>query len=983
MINKIFSCLKDFKIGLLIFLFTTLTQYNTALACVDYHPTPPPIVVTIDSNLNRLCIRVQNLNIFGGTQGQFCSCALSSFTNIFSNIYYVAFVDSGTSNPINGFDIWQNQSAATNAWSGVLPGSDWSGFVAEVTDSLVAGLAVDLLIYANLPAGYTTNCLDSSFICLDTALTQTSFGTDEWSANGDSLTGNHQSVSTLNVPPPANYIQVALTSFPPSISAITTPGSCYGSSDGSISVSVIGGLSPYTYSWSTGSTSSSINSLMPGNYTVTVTDKNLLTVFQSILVENPDSLDMMFMTTDATCAENSDGSASVSVWGGTAAYSYLWSTGSTANEILNIMSGTYTVTITDGNNCKDTTSVAVGAPDSLDMKITLTHLSCNGSYDGAAQVSAYGGTLNYTYKWTPGITMTTSAYLSLSGLAANTYPVTVTDANNCMITDSAIITEPDSILYRLSSTNLSCNGLNDGTASASVWGGNTPYNYIWSNGDSLWNTMGLAAETYYLSIMDVNGCWEYDSVTITATSFSIGATSVNVNCNGESDGSVTIATSGGTSPYAFMWSTGDTVTWLDSLAGGSYAVTVTDDSSLCAFAWVNLTEPDTSLYSTSGASDIACNGDGDGSIMVTVMGGTNPYTYLWSDGSISQNLGNMDGGTYKLTVTDANDCMLYASIKINEPDSLLADVDQVDISCNGIIDGTAKAKITGGTKSYIYSWSTGNSLSTASGLSEGNYSLTVTDANGCEDIATFSIIEPGDMTASIAKTNVLCKGYATGEVDLTVGGGTGSYTYAWSNSKSSQDQKFLKAGTYSVVVTDGNDCNASASATLSEPSSSMTVTTNSTTPVWPNGGDASVSVTGGTSPYSYQWYSGQDTSYIDSITSGVYSVVITDANGCRIVAYVEVPTGMNAVGSSELIIIYPNPSNGVLFIDYELTSSQQQIIFSIFNQLGELVLERKIENPNTLINKIDLNLEQLPSGSYLLKMDLDKSTISKNIILTK
>ncbi|MBL4655645.1 MAG: T9SS type A sorting domain-containing protein [Bacteroidia bacterium] len=913
--------------------------------------------------------------------------------------------------------------------------------------------------------------------------------------------------------------------------------SCNGGADGAATVTVGNGTSPYQYYWSNAKTSKFLTNLTAGIYKVTVIDAAFCTTTSSITLSEPDSLDLLFTTTDATCAENSDGSASVSVWGGTTAYSYSWSTGSTSNEIVNLISGIYTVTITDGNNCKDTASVVVAAPASLDMTITVTHLSCNGSADGATQVSAYGGTAisgtTYKYKWVPGITMT-STYLSVSSLQANTYMVTVTDNNNCLITDSVIITEPDSLgllftstdatcaensdgsasvsvwggttaysyswntgstsnsimslisgtytatitdgnkckdtstvvvgapdsldlmlaitdatcagnsdgsisvsvwggtapysyfwntsetassimtvagtyiltitdankcvevvidsilepdllRHTLTSSNISCNGLDDGTASTSAWGGTAPYSYLWSNDDSLWNITNLAAETYYLTIIDENSCWEYDSITISATTFSIGATSTDISCFGEADGSITVTTSDGTSPYTFMWSTGDTLTWLDSLAGGSYAVTVTDSSNACAFAWVNIIEPDTNLYSTSGISDIACNGDGDGSIMVTVMGGTNPYTYLWSDGSNSQNLNKMDGGTYKLTVTDANNCMLYSSIKIKEPDSLIASVDAVDISCNGIVDGSAKAKITGGTKSYMYSWSTGDSLNTASGLAEANYSLTVTDANGCVDITTFSIVEPEAMTASIAKTNVLCKGYATGEVDLTVNGGTGSYTYDWSNNKSSQDQKFLKAGTYSVEVTDGNSCTANASATLTEPSSSMSVTSNSTTPVWPDiyGGDASVSVTGGTTPYSYQWYNGGTSSSIDSITSGVYSVVITDANGCRTIVYVEVPTGVNALSSNVSITIYPNPSSGILFIDYELTSNQQQIVFSIFNQLGELVLERKIENTNTMSNKIDLRLDHLPSGLYLFKMDFDNGTLSKNIILTK
>lgn len=173
-------------------LITAIT-YNTAKACVDYHPVPPPVTVIVDSAYTKIEITVHQLNIFAGGPGAFCTCAISAYTNLFSAIYYVAFVDSGTTNPINGFAVWNANANATTEWSGVMPGTEWSGFVASVINTMTPGLPVELIIRANLPPGYTLTDIDST-------LTVSSLGTDQWDNTLNVLAYTHNSISGFGVP---------------------------------------------------------------------------------------------------------------------------------------------------------------------------------------------------------------------------------------------------------------------------------------------------------------------------------------------------------------------------------------------------------------------------------------------------------------------------------------------------------------------------------------------------------------------------------------------------------------------------------------------------------------------------------------------------------------------------------------------------------------------------------------------------------------
>ncbi|SER50531.1 SprB repeat-containing protein, partial [Neolewinella agarilytica] len=280
-------------------------------------------------------------------------------------------------------------------------------------------------------------------------------------------------------------------------------------------------------------------------------------------------------------------------------------------------------------------------------------------------------------------------------------------------------------------------------------------------------------------------------------------------------------------------------------------------------------------------ADVLCNGDADGTLTVVADGGTAPYTYAWSNGQTDATATGLVAGTYTVTVTDANGCTETAEGTVNEPTDVTATVADADVLCNGDADGTLTVVADGGTADYTYEWSNGQTDATATGLVAGTYTVTVTDANGCTETAEGTVNEPTALTLTGTTVEVGCNGDASGSIDITVGGGTPDYTYAWSNGAATEDLSDLTAGTYSVTVTDANGCTIDETFEIEE--SSDIEATVADTDVLCNGdadGTLTVVANGGTAPYTYAWSNGQTDATATGLVAGTYTVMVTDANGC-------------------------------------------------------------------------------------------------------
>jgi predicted secreted protein len=680
-----------------------------------------------------------------------------------------------------------------------------------------------------------------------------------------------------------------------SASAGTTNNtSCNGGSNGSATVNVTGGTTPYSYNWDgthTGDGTATISGLAAGTYNVTVTDANGCQATQSFTITQPAVLVATAgAQTNVLCNGGTNGSATVSVTGGTGTYTYLWTpAGGTAATASGLAAGTYTVTVKDANLCQTTQSFTITQPAALVATAgAQSNVSCNGGATGSATVNVTGGTGTYTYLWTPsGGTAATA-----SGLAAGTYTVTVKDANLCQTTQSFTITQPAAALATTAGTvnNTSCNGGANGSATVNVTGGTTPYTYDWTGtptGDGTATISGLSAGTYTVTVTDANSCQATRTFTITQPSALVasGAAQTNVNCNGGTNGSATVSVTGGTGTYTYLWTpSGGTAATASGLAAGTYTVTV-KDANLCQTTQsFTITQP-LLLSATSSKTDVLCNGGASGTASVVVSGGTPGYTYVWSpSGGTAATATGLAVGNYSCLITDANGCQITRNFTINQPSVLAATTAQQNATC--IAPGQASVTPSGGAGSYTYLWSpSGITTQLATGLSAGNHSCLITDANGCTLTKNFVITTTNTLVATTSQTDVLCNGANTGSATVVPAGAPGPYTYTWSPSGGSADTAAnLAAGNYSVVIVSSNGCSITKNFTITQPSA-LIATAGAQTNLLCNGatnGSATVNVTGGTGAYAYLWTpSGGTAATASGLTAGTYTVTVKDANLCQ------------------------------------------------------------------------------------------------------
>ena len=359
---------------------------------------------------------------------------------------------------------------------------------------------------------------------------------------------------------------------------------------------------------------------------------------------------------------------------------------------------------------------------------------------------------------------------------------------------------------------------------------------------------------------------------------------MNALCNGSSDGSATVSSAGGTAPYTYLWDDGQTTAMAGSLSAGSYTVTVTDANGCTETQSVTVLEP-TVLTSTVSSMDALCNGSSDGSATVSSAGGTAPYTYLWDDGQTTAMAGSLAAGSYTVTVTDANGCTETQNVTVLEPIVLSSTVSSMNALCNGSSDGSATVSSAGGTAPYTYLWDDGQTTAMAGSLAAGNYTVTVTDANGCTETQNVTVLEPIVLSSTVSSMNALCNGSSDGSATVSSAGGTAPYTYLWDDGQTTAMAGSLAAGNYTVTVTDANGCTETQSATVLEPSSILVTTTSqdSVSCYGLSDGSASIAAFGGTGTIMYMWDStagSQNTDTATNLTQGVYLVSMTDANGC-------------------------------------------------------------------------------------------------------
>jgi ELWxxDGT repeat protein len=447
------------------------------------------------------------------------------------------------------------------------------------------------------------------------------------------------------------------------------------------------------------------------------------------------------------------------------------------------------------------------------------------------------------------------------------------------------------------SSNVTCNGANNGSISITASYGRAPFTYTWTkDGDPGFishdeDPTGLAPGTYRLAILDGNGSTIYitdpeadgpGTIVVTITEPSIltaSADGTNNLCNGQSNGTASVIAGGGTAPYTYLWSNGGTTSSVSNLAAGTYNVTVTDANGCTANASYQVTQPSV-LTATGSGTNVSCFGGSNGTATVTVGGGTSAYSYLWSNGGTTQTISGLTIGTYNVTVTDANGCTANASYQVTQPALLTATGGGTNVSCFGGSNGTATVTAGGGTSAYSYLWSNGGTTQTISGLTIGTYNVTVTDANGCTANAFYQVTQPSLLTAVASGTSTPCANTATVEAS----GGTAPYSYEWSNGATTQSITSIPSGTYNVTVTDNKGCTVNTSVTVTaneafNPSATVT----DVACFGGNNGSITVTNANGVAPFQYSRDGGltyQSSNVFGGLVAGTYTITVKDVNGC-------------------------------------------------------------------------------------------------------
>ncbi|NMC39457.1 MAG: T9SS type B sorting domain-containing protein [Bacteroidales bacterium] len=607
---------------------------------------------------------------------------------------------------------------------------------------------------------------------------------------------------------------------PLSVSLTKTDVICRGDLTGSATAVAAGGTSPYSYTWNTTpvQTGSTASGLRAGTYTVTVVDDNGCQTSSDITISEPaTSLTLISEVTNADCFGNATGAIDLTVSNGAEPVSYVWSTGATDQDLAGIPAGTYNVVATDLNGCIESSSITVEQPELLAASIEVTNVSCFGGNNGSANLTVTGGTSPYIFLWDGGQTTEDTG-----NLVPGTYSVTITDSNGCEITANCVVTEPATALGGTvtGQSDVTVYGGSDGSITVAGSGGTPPYDYRINAG--AWQSSGtfgsLVAGTHTLTVRDAGLCTFEITVTISQPSVPLSANVLDQKdalCYAEESGSISITGWGGSSPYEYSidgsnyQQTGDFI----YLGAGSYTITVRDALMATYELPFVISQPDP-ITLTFEKTDVRCRNEASGTATVIVTGGTEPFVYAWNTDPVqtSATASGLTAGTYTVSVTDANGCNAVGSVVIIQPnDDLLVTLTVSDVLCSGGASGRATANVFGGTGPYSYQWDTApvqNSFE-ATGLVAGNYTVTVTDINGCTTSGTVEINEPDPITVDYSVNIATCPDSEDGGITITVQGGTGPYYFLWSDGVVTQNRSNIKPGNYTVIVTDQNACSKS------------------------------------------------------------------------------------------------------------------------------------------------------------------------------
>ena len=517
---------------------------------------------------------------------------------------------------------------------------------------------------------------------------------------------------------------------------LTEKPNCYATSDGQVTLSISGGIPPYTVEWEDGSTLKRRFDLASGNYEVFISDNNNCSLIKNINVPAKDSVSLDYEITSVSCNGGNDGSIRIKSISNANSPKVEWSNGQIGNTLRNVSAGFYEANVTDSYGCVTSFEFQVGSPDPLQVvNETITDVLCKNGFNGSIAFDVIGGNGNYKFNWDDG-PRTKNRF----NLTAGNYKVTVSDDLNCTIERQFSISEPDLLVLDYTTSSVSCFGNADGFASIEIEGGVSPYQISWSDGSSDSIRNDLAAGIHDVLVTDANNCSESIEVIIpNLNPIRINEVIQTIpSCYQGSDGELELDISGGVAPYSVSWSNGKTGASIDSISAGIYKVTITDDNNCQLTELISLGDG-TPIYLTSlVTANPICYGEPSGMVEVVPNGGNSPFEVVWADGTTATRRDDLLAGSHTFDVVDATGCSV--SYEINLQDPPLEEIEGLPSEvflCTGGV-----ANLDAG-EWNSYNWTADNGFTSnereVSIEAEGNYNLAVTNQEGCEDNHQFTV----------------------------------------------------------------------------------------------------------------------------------------------------------------------------------------------------------------------------------------------------
>lgn len=764
---------------------------------------------------------------------------------------------------------------------------------------------------------------------------------------------------------------------------------CFEGNDGSISLTSLGGTGTIEYSIDGGTTfqtNGMFSNITQGTYVVVVRDNLNCTDIQVVTINEPEEIRVLATSINLACNASADGQIDIiSVTGGTGAMSYSVDgvNYQSGTHFSGLAAGVYTVSAKDIGGCTGTVSVTVGQPTNLTATVTATNATCNGDQNGSITVAGSGGTAPYLYAIGEAEEFQEEGFFN--NLAANSsYDVFVMDANGCMYTTTVAINQPTEIVVVATTTNSTCGNSNGGILVTATGGSGSGYTYSINGGSfGTGSFSGLAAGVYMITAKDGAGCTSVSKVNVFDADgpSNIMTTHTNVNCHGGTDGTINvISVTGGTGvlQYSINGIVYQTSNVFTGLPMGIYNVSVKDANGCVGNTTVTITEPNAFVINAT-VVNVLCNGSQTGSVTLLVGGGSGTLAYSINNGvtyQSSNTFSNLGAGNYNIIVKDAGGCLGYKTIVITQPTPITATYSTLNVYCSGQQSGSIIVQASGGVGALSYSLDgiTYQISNEFMNLDGGFYTIYVKDANNCVKTIIAYVYEPAPLSVDGIVSDVSCHGGNNGMINLNVHGGTSVYSFEWSNGIENEDNINLVAGTYSVIVSDVNGCEVTMLFTIMEPEFPIIVNGTVTNPTGSNNGAIDVTVTGGVGGYSFLWTNGVVSDDLTNIGPGVYTIVVTDSNGCSNSSSFNVPNNIGiATLSADIdgVSLYPNPTNEYVVIEVDGFNIDK---IELIDVIGQITFSSEFKE-----SKVQINTSGLEQGMYFVKILSQGKLVTKSL----